>query len=218
MSVFNLNSVQRWSACMSVALVCGCGTAPSDSTWISTTPSTGPSPNPSTGASPPSGGGVFGPGGIFGRTPDPNATPEAYAASQLEELADALSRELRGTPVEVQRADPNLLRVAVPANYCFDAGRSSVKQPLAAVLDRMAAQLKLKPDLEVVLAGPADARDSDVLLAQDRAAAARDYLISRGVSAARFAVLDRPTIAGLEIRITARKGLRGGAEPARLQR
>lgn len=157
-------------------------------------------------------------GSMFGSSPpDPTTQPEAFASYQLEEMAYAMDEDLRGTPVEVSRAEPNVLRVAVPANYCFDAGRSAVKQPLAAVLDRVAAQLKLKTTLQVVMVGPSDAGDSNALRALDRAAAARDYLIARGVPAARFAVLNQASPTGLEIRVAVRKGLRGGGmtEPAR---
>jgi hypothetical protein len=221
MSVFSISflrhGLQGGCACAALALLAACGTTPQGGTGVPpplqpevAQPGTTPPAD-----TPPAMGGIFGPGGIFGGPPDPGRSPEAHAAWQLEELANELGRDLHGTPVEVQFADPGVLRVAVPGHFCFDAGRSSVKQPLAAVLDRLAAQMKVKPSLQAALAGPADARDSNALLSQDRAAAARDYLIARGVPAARFAVLGQSATSGLEIRVMPRKNLRGSAEPAR---
>lgn len=214
---------QFWLASLAAAVLGGCSLLPHRAPPPA--PAGGaaaPSPAAPEAATPPpaegSSGGLLGAiGSMFGSSPpDPNTQPEAFASYQLEEMAHAMDEDLRGTPVEVSRTEPNVLRVAVPANYCFDAGRSAVKQPLAAVLDRMAAQLKLKTTLQVVVVGPSDAGDNNALRALDRAAAARDYLIARGVPAARFAVLNQASPAGLEIRVAARKGLRGGiAEPAR---
>jgi outer membrane protein OmpA-like peptidoglycan-associated protein len=213
---------QFWLASLAAAVLGGCSLLPHRAPPPAPAGgATAPSPVPEAATPPPaegSSGGLLGAiGSMFGNNPpDPNTQPEAFASYQLEEMAHAMDEDLRGTPVEVSRTEPNVLRVAVPANYCFDAGRSAVKQPLAAVLDRVAAQLKLKATLQVVVVGPSDAGDNNALRALDRAAAARDYLIARGVPAARFAVLNQASPAGLEIRVAARKGLRGGiAEPAR---
>ncbi|HET7865642.1 MAG TPA: OmpA family protein [Burkholderiaceae bacterium] len=214
---------QFWLASVAAATLCGCSLLPhrapppAPAGGAVASPPAAPeaaTPTPSEGNS----GGLLGAiGSMFGGSPpDPNTQPEAFASYQLEEMAHAMDEDLRGTPVEVSRTEANVLRVAVPANYCFDAGRSAVKQPLAAVLDRMAAQLKQKTTLQVVVVGPSDAGDSNALRALDRAAAARDYLIARGVPAARFSVLNQSSTGGLELRVAARKGLRGGiAEPAR---
>jgi hypothetical protein len=221
MSAFSFGFLRLAFAGAALALMGGCGLlsrdagVPPPSTPPATLPPAGSPPAAVPDAPPPSSGGLFGRGGLFGGAPDPGSSPEAHAAWQLEELAGTLSRDLQGTPVEVQLTDASLLRVAVPAHYCFDAGRSSVKQPLAAVLDRMAAQLKQKPSLDVLVAGPSDARDSNALLARDRAAAARDYIIARGIPAARFAVVEHPTTTGLEIRVAPRKNLRGSGASQR---
>ena len=214
---------QFWLAGLTATVLCGCSLLPhrAPPPTPAPAPAGGAAPAPAETPPPPtegSSGGLLGAlGSMFGSSPpDPNTQPEAFASYQLEEVAHAMDEELRGTPVEVSRPEPNVLRIAVPANYCFDAGRSAVKQPLAAVLDRMAVQLKQKATLQVVVVGPSDAGDSNALRALDRAAAARDYLIARGVPAARFSVLNQSSAGGMEIRVAARKGLRGGiAEPAR---
>lgn len=212
---------QFWLAGLAATVLCGCSLLPHRAPPPTPAPAGGAAPAPAETPPPTtegSSGGLLGAlGSMFGGSPpDPNTQPEAFATYQLEEMAHAMDEELRGTPVEVSRTEPNVLRIAVPANYCFDAGRSAVKQPLAAVLDRMAAQLKQKATLQVVVIGPSDAGDSNALRALDRAAAARDYLIARGVPATRFSVLNQSSAGGMEIRVAARKGLRGGiAEPAR---
>lgn len=104
-------------------------------------------------------------------------------ASERQRLAEAL----QGTPVVVESTADGRLRVGVPAEFSFDTGRAAVKKPLAAVLDLMAPGLKQQPAFAVRIAAPTDAKGAGgSLLAQDRAASARDYLIGRGVPAARF--------------------------------
>lgn len=103
-------------------------------------------------------------------------------ASEQRRLRD----ELRDAPVVVIETTPEgRLRVAVPLRYCFETGRSAVKPPLAAVLDRMTPGLK-PGGFDVRVAAPADGRGGSALLAQDRAASVRDYLVARGVPALRF--------------------------------
>jgi outer membrane protein OmpA-like peptidoglycan-associated protein len=106
------------------------------------------------------------------------------ASSEERRLQDAL----RGTPVVVQTTAEGRLRVEVPGTFCFDAGRSAVKPPLAAVLDRVAPGLR-NGAFDIRVAAPADAKGGGPLLVQDRAASIRDYLVARGVPVARFVAL-----------------------------
>jgi outer membrane protein OmpA-like peptidoglycan-associated protein len=117
-----------------------------------------------------------------------------------------LSHELRDAPVVVVETTPEgRLRVAVPLRYCFDAGRGVVKPPLAAVLDRMAPGLK-PGGFDVRVAAPADTRGGGTLLAQDRAASVRDYLVARGVPVLRFAGLAQAAGDHVELLLTQRPG------------
>ena len=96
-----------------------------------------------------------------------------------------LRRELAGTPVDVDLDSDGRLLVSVPLRYCFDAGRSAVKPPLAAVLEKLAGGLK-RQNTTLRVRAPGDPRGSR-FLATDRAASVRDYLVALGVSAKRFA-------------------------------
>ena len=149
------------------------------------------------GCATPPGPAAPGAAGVPGAAPPPAAAPGGPTlASEQRRLAD----ELRGTPVVVETTPEGRLRVEVPLEFSFDRGRAAVKKPLAAVLDRIASGLRQQPAFEVRLAAPPDAKGAGGnLLAQDRAASARDYLIARGVPAARFVGLGRGGDDGIEV-------------------
>jgi outer membrane protein OmpA-like peptidoglycan-associated protein len=107
-----------------------------------------------------------------------------------------LHQWFRGTPVKIHSQREELLTVEVPLDFCFDDGRASVKPPLAAVLDRVAASLRREDSARVHVAAATDARGSNVL-ALRRATAVRTYLVARGVQPFRFTALraaDRPLV------------------------
>ena len=125
-------------------------------------------------------------------------------ASEQRRLRD----ELRDAPVVVvETTSEGRLRVAVPLRYAFEAGRGAVKPPLAAVLDRMAPGLK-PGGFDVRVAAPADGRGGSPLLAQDRAAGVRDYLVGRGVPLARFTGLAQAPGDNVEMLLTQRAAAR----------
>jgi outer membrane protein OmpA-like peptidoglycan-associated protein len=180
---------QRWggaAAWAAAALLAACSSTPPSQ------PGSSQQPAP---ASP----GFF--GGLFG----PSLSPPLEA--QRKHLVDAL----RGTPVTVEGTSDGRLRVEVPLKFAFDPGRSVVKPPLAAVLNEMATGLKPHAQAEVRIASPADSAKGSAMLAQDRAASTRDYLVSRGVPATRFSSLSRATGEAVELLITDR----GAAAAAR---
>lgn len=136
--------------------------------------------------------------GVLGRIFGPSLAPPLEA--QRKRLADAL----RGTPVTVEGTEDGRLRVEVPLKYAFDPGRSVVKPPLAAVLNEVAAGLKPHAQAEVRVSGPADGAKGGAMLAQDRAASTRDYLVARGVPPTRFGGLGRASGEGVELLIADR--------------
>ena len=73
----------------------------------------------------------------------------------------------------------------MPLRDSFEKGRSAVRPPLAAVLDRLARSQRLEPT-RFLVAAPADPQGKGLLLATERAASTRDYLVARGVEATRF--------------------------------
>jgi len=132
--------------------------------------------------------------GCAGAPRQPSQAEPATIASEERRLRDVLA----GTPVETSIAPDGRLRIQVPLEFSFDAGRSAVKKPLAAVLDRVAVGLLTAP-FEIAIAAPADREQGGNLLAQDRAASVRDYLIARGVTAWRFGALSRARGAFVEL-------------------
>lgn len=84
------------------------------------------------------------------------------------------------TPVVITQRDDGPVSVTVPRQFCFDAGRTSVKPALAAVLDKVAESLRRTPSARVaLLAAPGDTPDPSPLALQ-RATRLRAHLQMRG--------------------------------------
>jgi outer membrane protein OmpA-like peptidoglycan-associated protein len=130
--------------------------------------------------------------------------PEAPAAARPSSLAGErqwLQSWFGGTPVRITQRSEAAFSVDVPRDYCFDAGRSVVKPPLAAVLDKLAQSLQRKPAARVeLLAAPGDAADASAL-AQQRADNVRKHLIARGVSSQQLAAPSTTAVAAVQLRI-----------------
>ena len=85
--------------------------------------------------------------------------------------------------------------------FAFD--KSDLSSDAQATLDRQAAWLQRYPNVQIQLAGNTDDRGTaeyNLALGQRRANSAQDYLVARGVSAARIQTIsygkDRPTALG----------------------
>ena len=70
------------------------------------------------------------------------AAPAAAPAPPLAVERAWLQSWFDGTPVAIEQVADGDVSVAVPREFCFDAGRSKVKPPLAAVLDKVAQSLR----------------------------------------------------------------------------
>jgi outer membrane protein OmpA-like peptidoglycan-associated protein len=122
------------------------------------------------------------------------AAPPASAVDQRAAAPAALATEKQwlqswftGTPVLIALRSDGAVTVDVPREFSFDAGRSSVKPPLGAVLDKVAESLRRTPLARLPLvAAPADP-DGASALALQRATQVRAHLLARGVPAARLA-------------------------------
>jgi len=133
-----------------------------------------------------------GPGAVVGTEPMPGTAPAparppppAPVASPLVSEQRWLDEWFRGTPVVIALTDTNTLAVDVPLANSFDAGRSSIKPALAAVLDRVATSLRRQPAMRVSIAAPSDAAGAPAL-ASARAQQVRAHLVSRGIAATRM--------------------------------
>jgi outer membrane protein OmpA-like peptidoglycan-associated protein len=127
----------------------------------------------------------------------PAAAPPVQPAPRPASLAverQWLQSWFEGTPVRIAQRSESSFSVEVPREFCFDAGRSDVKPPLAAVLDKLAQSLQRKAESRVeLLAAPGDATAASAL-AQQRADNVRKHLVARGVSSTQ---LGPPTVTGV---------------------
>jgi outer membrane protein OmpA-like peptidoglycan-associated protein len=162
-------SISAIAGCAIAALVAACAHAPTTS---SSTTSPAPGATPSSAAKPASNA----------------ATKSASTKANLAIEKVRLSELFRGTPVVISLQPDGSLRVDVPLQFSFDPGKSTVKPPLAAVLDRI-ANGQVNEITHLVIAAPADPPPvKSLTLVGERATAVRDYLVGRGLAASRLAV------------------------------
>lgn len=150
---------------------------------------------------------------LHGCSSTPSPAPPASAAPAVPPAAPAprpsslaverqwLQSWFEGTPVRIAQRSEAAFTVDVPRDYCFDAGRSIVKPPLAAVLDKLAQSLRRKPAARVeLLAAPGDAAAVSPL-AQQRADSVRKYLIARGVSSEQLGPPTGTAVPAVQLRV-----------------
>jgi len=118
-----------------------------------------------------------------------------YVWSQkMQDQKAAMERATAGTGVAVSQTADNRLKLDIPADISFDVGRSNIQSNFAGVLNQFAGTLNANPATQVSIIGHTDSSGSDAInnpLSVDRANSARDYLVSRGVSAPRIATEGR---------------------------
>lgn len=127
---------------------------------------------------------------IAGCASSPTPAPTTVAPARkptLDQERQRLAELFRGTPVVLATERDGSLRAEVPLRFCFDARRSVVKPPLAALLDRLAASPATDGATWKVSA-PGDAGVNGYTLGMERAASTRDYLVGRGAAAPRFTI------------------------------
>jgi len=138
--------------------------------------------------------------------PAPPAAAKPSAPSAPRPAALAVERQwlqswFKGTPVRIEQRSESAFSIEVPREYCFDSGRSAVKPPLAAVLDKLAQSLQRKPEARVeLLAAPADAVGG-AALAEQRGDSVRKHLMGRGVSSQQLAAPSATDVAAVQLRI-----------------
>ena len=124
---------------------------------------------------------------IVNQSPDPNADAERAAA----EARDRAERErLERERLERERLAAERMRV-ITANIYFDLDRSDLSAEARSTLDAKLGALASSPAMRIRISGHADERGSDeynIALGQRRAAAAKRYLVQRGIDANRIDV------------------------------
>lgn len=109
----------------------------------------------------------------------------------MQEQKAAMEQATQGTGIGVTQTADNQLKLDIPSDLSFDSGRYDIKPALHAVLDRFATTLNQNPVTTVRVVGHTDNVGSDAVnnpLSVNRAAATRDYLVSRGVASNRIAI------------------------------
>ena len=124
----------------------------------------------------------------------PGSQPSAPAAPPpLAQEQRWLAQWFQGTPVVVAPGEDGAVEVGVPLEFSFDAGKSAVKPPLAAVLDKVSESLHRHATSRVLVATPAADGERGAALARERAGRVRDYLMTKGVVSRR---IEPVTVAG----------------------
>ena len=107
----------------------------------------------------------------------------------MQDQKAAMERATVGTGVAVSQTQDNRLKLDIPSDVGFDVGRAAIKPNFAPILTQFASSLNQNPVTTVTIIGHTDSTGSDAInnpLSVDRANAARDYLVSRGVAAQRI--------------------------------
>ncbi|WP_309683106.1 OmpA family protein [Polaromonas sp.] len=110
-------------------------------------------------------------------------------SKKMQDQKLAMERATAGTGVAVSQTADNRLKLDIPSDVSFDVGRSAIKPNFAPVLNQFATSLNQNAVTTVTIIGHTDSTGSDAInnpLSVDRADAARDYLVSRGVARTRI--------------------------------
>ena len=111
-------------------------------------------------------------------------------SKKMQDQKVAMEQATRGTGVAVSQTQDNRLKLDIPSDVSFDVGRAAIKSNFAPILSQFATSLNHNPVSTVTIIGHTDNTGSDAInnpLSIDRAEAARDYLVSRGVARTRIA-------------------------------
>jgi len=137
-------------------------------------------------------------------TTDSSATGSTTSAatsgtSTASSTTVATTSDEAADPAEVMKKE----FTKVGTTVLFDFDSSQLSDYARRVLDRQAAFLKAEPAARIILGGHADergTREYNLALGERRAAAARDYLVAKGVNAARIRIIsygkERPAAVG----------------------
>ena len=112
-------------------------------------------------------------------------------SQRMENQKRQMEAATRGTGVAVTQTPNNELKLAIPSDVSFDVGRAVIKPNFSPILDQFAQGLRNNPNAEVRIIGHTDNTGTDSIndpLSIQRAAATRDYLVARGVSATAFKI------------------------------
>ncbi len=114
----------------------------------------------------------------------------AAVGYQMDKQIKELKEQTAGSGVDVTEVDNgNAILVNLPDGVTFDVGSATLKPEFRATLDKVAQSLIQYPNSLVDVYGHTDSTGSDAFnqtLSENRARTVMNYLISRGVPAARL--------------------------------
>lgn len=112
-------------------------------------------------------------------------------STQMAQKKAAMEQATAGTGVDVTQTADNQLKLNIPSDISFDVNSAVIKPNLRPILDQFAQGLANQPNTEIRIVGHTDSTGSDAInnpLSVNRAASARNYLISRGVNGQRIQI------------------------------
>ena len=125
---------------------------------------------------------------------DASSTVETSSGSSSSSSASSSSPAASAAAADTAAAEPTpaeqLATVGNTILFAFDS--SSLSSVAQMTLDRQAAFLQSSPTLRVIIGGHADergTREYNLALGERRAAATRDYLVAKGLNAARIRII-----------------------------
>ena len=125
-----------------------------------------------------------------------NTATTASSSSSSSSASSSSSGESASASVKSEFAK-------VGTTVLFDFDSAQLTDYAQRVLDRQAAFMKARPETRVIIGGHADergTREYNLALGERRASSARDYLVAKGVNAARIRIVsygkERPAAVG----------------------
>lgn len=113
---------------------------------------------------------------------------EVFSEIFMERIPDAVA-ENYPTPKSIESEDGKALQIIDIEYINYDLDKTDINPQVASTLDKLIAQLKEFPDLEMRIEAHTDSRGSDeynMLLSKRRAKAAFDYVVSKGIDSSRL--------------------------------
>ncbi len=106
-------------------------------------------------------------------------------SKKMQDQKVAMEKATVGTGVAVTQTSDNRLKLDIPSDVSFDVGRSDIKSNFGPILNQFGSTLIQHPETNISITGHTDSTGSDSInnpLSVDRANAARDFLVGRGVA------------------------------------
>lgn len=108
---------------------------------------------------------------------------------RMQQQKAAMEQVTQGTGIDVSQTADNRLRINIPADASFATNSAVLSPNIYSVLNKLAQTLLQNPAAVVGIVGHTDSTGNDAInnpLSVNRAEAARNYLVNRGVPSSRI--------------------------------